>query len=247
MNDEELSSLIKRNAERHPASERLRAAVQTQITLHAAGQKSRVAGSLKWLKFIKAWLGLREAGKAVRTQSSSTAQVSLAFVGGVLLTLALVWMMPRMLPNVAAPQSDVADLLNLHVRSMGAGPLFQVASSDRHMVKPWFQGKLDYAPEVPDLREAGFDLLGGRIDKLDGHDTAALAYQLRKHIISAYVLPSTTAMPVERLQRRGFNILHWSDGVMQVWAVTDANASELEGFGSAWRSMFYVGTSHEVR
>ena len=100
---------------------------------------------------------------------------------------------------------------------------------------------------MPDLREAGFDLLGGRIDKLDGHDTAALAYQLRKHIISAYVLPSTTAMPVERLQLRGFNILHWSDGVMQVWAVTDADASELECFGSAWRSMFYVGTSHEVR
>lgn len=240
MNEEELSELIKRNADRHPASARLRAAVQTQITLHAVGQKSRVADrlGLEWLGSIRAWLGFTPAGNAVSVRSGSTTQMSLGFVGGVLLTLALVWMMPRLLPSGAAPQMNVADLLYLHVRSIGAGPLIQVASSDRHTVKPWFQGKLDYAPEVPDLLESNFELLGGRVEKLQGQDTAALAYRLRKHIISAYVSPMDRVVPMERLQQRGFNIIHWSDGVMQVWAVTDADVSELERFGSAWRSKF---------
>jgi anti-sigma factor RsiW len=128
---------------------------------------------------------------------------------------------------------------------MGAGPLFQVASSDRHTVKPWFQGKLDYAPEVPDLHDAGFELLGGRIDKVRGHDTAALAYQLRKHIISVYVMPTGTEVSAKRLQQRGFNIVRWSDGVMQIWAVTDADASELERFETAWRSKFAVVPERE--
>jgi anti-sigma factor RsiW len=88
-------------------------------------------------------------------------------------------------------------------------------------------------------------LLGGRVDKLAGHDTAVLAYQLRKHIISAFVSPTELALPVERLKQKGFNILHWSDGVMQIWALTDADMSELERFGSAWRSKFAAQTSHE--
>lgn len=247
MNDEELSNLIKRNAERHLASARLRASVQTQIALSAACHMPHVADHFRLLTHIKTALGLTPTSMPARVRFSTVTQLSLSFVTGVLLTLAMVWMMPRMLPSGATSEAVVADLLNLHVRSMGAGPLFQVASSDRHTVKPWFQGKLDYAPEVPDLHDAGFDLLGGRIDKLQGHDTAALAYQLRKHIISAYVSPIGRAVPAERLQQRGFNIIHWSDGVMQIWAITDADPSELERFGLEWRSKFYMGTSYEAR
>ena len=247
MNDEELSNLIKHKADRHPASARLRAAVQTQITLHAAGQISREAEGLKLLRPIRLWLHLMSDGMVFGMRTSSVAQLSFAFVGGVLLTLVLVWVMPRTLPFGAAVQIDVAELLNLHVRSMGKGPLFQVASSDRHTVKPWFQGKVDYAPEVPDLGDFGFELLGGRVERLDGHDTAALAYKFHKHIISTFILPMERTVPIERLQLRGFNIIHWSDGVMQVWALTDAEANELDRFGLAWRSVVSTETSHEAR
>jgi anti-sigma factor RsiW len=234
MNDEELSNQIKRDAERHPASARLRAAVQTQITLHAAQRKPHFLERFKWRELL-----------TVLSRPNGTAQLGLGFVGGVLLTLALVWMVPRIPMSGAQPEAVVADLLTLHVQSMGAGPLFQVASSDRHTVKPWFQGKLDYAPEVPDLHDAGFELLGGRIDKVRGHDTAALAYQLRKHIISAYVMPMGVAVPAQRLQQRGFNIVRWTDGVMQIWALTDADASELERFETAWRSKYAAASYPE--
>lgn len=236
MNDEELSLLIKRDAERHTASARLRAAVQTQITLHTVGQKPCLTERFDGLGRIRSWLGSTDTGTPVGARRNSTLQLSLGFVCGVLLTLALVLLMPRMLPLGATSDVAVAELVSLHVRSMGAVPMFQVASSDRHTVKPWFQGKLDYAPEVPDLHDAGFDLLGGRVDKLHGRETAALAYQFRKHFISAYVLPMDQVSPIKRMQAKGFNIIHWSDGAMQIWAVTDLDASELERFGITWRS-----------
>lgn len=246
MNDDELSALIQHHAQHHQASTQLRAAVQTQITLHAAGRKPPASARLGWPAKIKQWLGLagnRTARPADVLQSTS---LSLGFVGGVLLTLALVWMLPRMLAPSTDAQAMVGDLLSLHVRALGPGPLFQVASSDRHTVKPWFQGKLDYAPEVLDLSEAGFVLLGGRIDRLHGHDTAVMAYQLHKHIISAYVIPSDQVQPLAQLQQRGFNTVHWSDGVMQVWAVTDADASELTRFAAAWQSQLAAGTIHQA-
>ncbi|WP_342620107.1 hypothetical protein [Rhodoferax sp. GW822-FHT02A01] len=235
MNDEELSALIKGHANRHKASERLKAAVRTQITLHAAAtpEPESAHPSDAWQPW-GAWLGLSgfnaPGGYGVRQLT----QLALAFVTGVLLTLALVVNYPHWIVHNNTSNNMVGDLLGLHVRSLGPGPLFQVGSSDRHTVKPWFQGKLDYAPEVPDLHDAGFDLLGGRIDRVQGHDTAVLAYQLRKHIISAYVLPVEQAVPSQTTQRRGFHIAHWSDGVMQIWTITDADVSELKRFESAW-------------
>lgn len=246
MNDEELSAQIQRHAQRHRASKRLRAAVQTQITLHAAGRKLAPAERPRWPERIRQWLGGGSAATARPARLQPATSMSLGFVGGVVLTLALVWLMPRMLQPSQDPQAMVGSLLSLHVRALGTGPLFQVASSDRHTVKPWFQGKLDYAPEVPDLSEAGFALLGGRIDRVQGHDTAAMAYQLHKHIISAYVMPSDQVQPLAQLQQRGFNTVHWSDGVMQVWAVTDADAHELERFGLAWQSQVATGTGRQT-
>jgi len=237
MSDEELSNLIKRNADRYKASAQLRAAVRTQITLYAAGQRPEATGRVGLIAHLRHWVGWRGTAAHAKVNLSA-AQLSVGFVSGVLLTLVVVLIMPRKLPNDAVQEPMVADVLSLHVRSLGAGPLFQVASSDRHTVKPWFQGKVDYAPEVPDLRDAGFELLGGRVDKLQRGNTAALAFQLRKHIISAYVSPMELKVPVERLQRRGFNMIHWSDGIMQVWAITDADASELDRFAYAWRSKF---------
>ena len=233
MNDEELSAQIRQHAERHVASSRLRAAVQTQIALHGAARQ-RLPSRLTQL--LRAWQ--RPRGAYSGASPARAMPASLGFAAGVLLTLALVWLLPRPLPVTGANDASAlaTELIGLHVRAIGTGPLFQVASSDRHTVKPWFQGKLDYAPEVPDLADAGFVLLGGRIDRLRGHDTAALAYQLHKHIITAIVLPLDQVLPTEALQRRGFNFVHWSDGVMQVWALTDADAAELARFAAAWRA-----------
>jgi anti-sigma factor RsiW len=104
------------------------------------------------------------------------------------------------------------------------------------MCVPWFQGKLDYAPPVADLDADGFPLLGGRIEQQAGQPVAALAYASRLHTINVFVWPSKTEQTPQRLARSGFNLLHWSDGSMQVWVVSDLEAAEIERFGERWRS-----------
>jgi mycothiol system anti-sigma-R factor len=111
-------------------------------------------------------------------------------------------------PNLleSAPELLVAR----HVASLTpAGPRIDVASSDRHEVRPWFQGRLDFAPRVRDLSAQGIDLLGGRIDHLGDRQAAAVVYRLRNHVINVFVwratgelAASTKESTVPGLQRR---------------------------------------------
>ncbi len=139
----------------------------------------------------------------------------------------------------AAPATALtADaLVTAHVRSLQAGHLTDVVSSDQHTVKPWFTGKLDFSPAVPRLESDGFPLLGGRLDYIAGHAAAALVYGRRAHIINVLTYPSesggATALQVQT--RRGYQIASWSAGGMAYWAVSDLNADELRTFCSLMR------------
>jgi anti-sigma factor RsiW len=126
----------------------------------------------------------------------------------------------------------VAELTASHVRSLMADHLTDVTSTDQHTVKPWFDGKLEFAPPVRDLREAGFPLLGGRLDFIDGHSAAALVYGRHKHLINLFVWPAKTATPrpLETTQHNGYNLARWSDGKMEFTAISDLNEAELRVF-----------------
>jgi anti-sigma factor RsiW len=131
--------------------------------------------------------------------------------------------------------SVVEAVVDSHVRSLMADHLFDVQSTDRHAVKPWFLGKLDFAPPVVDLASGGFPLVGGRLDYLGGRPVAAIVYQRQQHTINLFVCPATDPHPeaVDSRTSRGFHVHHWSRDGMRYWAVSDLNEAELTQFVSA--------------
>jgi anti-sigma factor RsiW len=137
-------------------------------------------------------------------------------------------LLPGNTPNNSPTIADeaIAD----HIRALMPGHLSDVESTDQHTVKPWFDGKLDFAPPVENFAAQGFPLIGGRLDYLNQHPAAALVYQRRKHFISVFLLPATgepdRAEP--RTAERGYNVISWTRGAMNYWLVSDLNPAELE-------------------
>jgi anti-sigma factor RsiW len=123
--------------------------------------------------------------------------------------------------------------VSAHIRSLQAGHLMDVETSDQHTVKPWFNGKLDVAPPVIDLTAQGFRLLGGRLDYIDGEPVASVIYQRRKHIINLFVArrlgASQASAKLEAIQ--GYNVRNWSEAGLDFWAVSDIAPDELNEFG----------------
>jgi len=136
----------------------------------------------------------------------------------------------------AMPPGLTEQIVAGHVRALQPGHLQDVASEDRHTVKPWFDGRLDFAPPVKDLAAAHFPLTGGRLDYLNGRPVAALVYQRDKHVIDLFVWPAAGDTPPQTAERQGYNIVHWSQGGMNFWAVSDLETAQLEEFVADWRN-----------
>jgi anti-sigma factor RsiW len=128
------------------------------------------------------------------------------------------------------------ELVADHVRSTLALHLVDVETSDRHTVKPWFAGKLDFAPPVADLAAQGFPLVGGRLDYLDGHVVAALVYRRDKHLINVFIRPADEGLrwPVAAAAHKGYALRRWTAGGLEFWAVTDAEPGALAALEQAF-------------
>jgi anti-sigma factor RsiW len=121
------------------------------------------------------------------------------------------------------------DVISAHARSLLQDNTVQVASSHSHTVKPWFNGRIEFAPTVKDLTADGFPLQGGRLDIIDTQRVAALVYKRRLHVINVFIWPAAarpSAAPTASTVQ-GYNTLAWTAGGLTYWAVSDLNAKEL--------------------
>jgi len=133
-------------------------------------------------------------------------------------------------------QSALDDqLISSHVRSLQPGHLTDVQTTNQHIVKPWFNGRIDFAPPVPELADRGFPLAGGRLDSIGGKTVAAIVYHRRLHTVNLFVWPGkagATRVEVED----GFALAEWSEDGLNFAAVSDIPADELKQFEALYRS-----------
>jgi len=125
-------------------------------------------------------------------------------------------------------------ILSAHLRATMSGHVIDVASSDRHTVKPWFGGKTKVAPVVIDLADAGYPLVGGRLDIPEKDALPVLVYKAGPHIVSVFVKSADGGTPAPLARINGFSILSWSDGGLIYSAVSDADHAELQAFQRAF-------------
>jgi anti-sigma factor RsiW len=203
------------------APEHLRRRIETALP-GASARRTAVARSGFWRPNRRSFAG----GLALGTVLSAAVAASLVLV-------------------VAGGDDDqriADDVVSAHLRSLQAGHLTDVETSDQHTVKPWFSGKLDVAPPVIDLTAQGFTLIGGRLDDINGETAAAIVYRRRQHIINLFVASQTGAGHRHTVTdaRHGFNLRHWAQGGLDFWAVSDINARELDEFCEKFTSALHA-------
>lgn len=225
-NDEELTALIRSHAQRYTASEALRAAVRTEAALAGVSRGSELT--------VKRRTKRTSLPQRVAAQAQAFvlrwSKPGLGFALGV----ACAWIVPALIQHSELGESLESRFLTSHVQAMGVGPLVQVASSDRHTVKPWFQGRIDFAPPVPDFVAEGFPLKGGRIERHAGQSVAVLTYGRNQHVIDVYIRVSSAQYGLLYGLQRGFSIHQWADASMHYAVVSDLERADSQRFAELW-------------
>ena len=203
-----LRSTLKSSSLYYPAPEKLRKRIRSSLRQEAKSEARQHTFGWRWLPVA----------------------ASLAFM---VLIGVVIW---RALPSRLGRSGDdvvAQEIVSNHVRSlMVDNHRTDVTSSDQHTVKPWFAGKLDFAPPVRDFSIQGFPLIGGRLEYLNNRNVAALIYQRQKHYINLYIWPAEQNNSTGEIvvQRQGYNLIHWTGAGMNYWTISDLNSVELHEF-----------------
>ena len=205
------------------AAERDRIAALRQVI---QGRLPREAPPPGLARRIEAAVGIRQASSHPSWRALAASVLVAAFVGG-----GATWFTLR-----PGPDSVADTLVAGHMRALMSSQPIDVASSDRHTVKPWFNGRIPEAPRVVDLAAEGFPLVGGRIDVIGRAPVPTLVYRHRQHLISLSAVPDGQRVATPQGQIAGYNVLSWIDNGITYWAVSDLAASDLDKFAKAFRA-----------
>jgi len=181
----------------------------------------------------------RAAGEPSATESAAPASGLgwnwTGWFSGVMSAAAVAVVMIGVGPHFLSSSSDdrlSQEVTSSHVRSLITNHLIDIVTSNQHVVKPWFNGRIDFSPSVRDFSDQGFPLAGGRLDYLAGRTVAVLVYHRSAHPINLFIWPSQTGQELKEktLSRQGYHLIRWSHGGMTYWVVSDVNEKELKDF-----------------
>jgi anti-sigma factor RsiW len=150
----------------------------------------------------------------------------------------LTWSVAMQRGGTSGEDVVLNELVSGHVRSLMVDHLVDVATSDQHTVKPWFNGKVDFAPPVTDFTASGFPLVGGRVDYIAGRPAAVLVYRRRQHVVNVFIWPSAQ-QEAEALRNVTFDTYHlvrWSASGLTFWAVSDVSGADLESLARLFQT-----------
>ena len=206
--------------------ERLQSDIRTQVTRYRAPAQLQQS--------IQA--ALRKAA-ASEPQAPHMHWNWMAVAASVLLFASMAWNIAFLTSRDSATDVLAREVLSSHLRSLMGTHLLDVPSSDQHTVKPWFNGKLNFSPDVKDFTSQGFRLVGGRVEYISDRPVAALVYQRRQHFINLFTWPSSSSSQngYSETKRSGYNLVSWTEGGMTCWAVSDLQPSELEQFAQLYK------------
>ena len=221
INAREVEQHLQSCGECHATEEQIRA-LQTAL----ANDGPAYLAPARLRKNIRA--ALRREAKATK----QTFSLGLLFATGAACAIAILGLLLFQTVRGSRDNAIVDQVVANHVRSLLAAHLVDVASSDQHTVKPWFDGKIDFAPDVHDFAMSGFPLVGGRLDYLDGKTVVALVYQRSKHPVNVFIAPAPGIgdTSLASFTHRGYNLLSWVSRDMRYWVVSDLNRTELRQF-----------------
>jgi anti-sigma factor RsiW len=231
MVDTELGRATKKPRGPSPRSQSAPAQVSTSAKRGPAN--TRLAGSSRFAEFtISNWPG---GMRGIGIGASFVLGATLAL--GVVMALATVrgtrpvWLFPSGAQIATSGASLTNQIVASHVRSLMGLHLLDVASTDQHTVKPWFNGKVNFSPPVNDFAAQGYPLIGGRLDYLGGHAVAALVYRHRAHPINVFVWPEGGAdQKSASTSEQGYAVIEWRHDGMHFAAVSDVNRNDLNYF-----------------
>jgi anti-sigma factor RsiW len=222
---EALQRAIRERLPREDAPPGLRARIEASV-----GGLTRQHAKPSWRALIEASVGGLTRQHAQPSWRALAASIALT----AMVASSSTWFVVGSQPAIATADLLVSD----HVRALMAPEPVDVVSSDRHTVKPWFNGRIPNSPRVVDLAKRDFPLIGGRIDVVGQTPVSTLVYRHAKHVISLTAIPAESNFKLDKAPRtvNGYNVVHWIENGVSYWAISDVAVKELEEFAQLFRT-----------